>query len=184
MPSCDMKRIVRNDLFLLQACLRDQVVELNAQEDLSLVVEIGGELLGDRIEILMLMQRLAKELSQLGINRVWIVVAKKPRLESISSSRSSPSTRAKAAKTLMRVGSRFGLSATVRGLRISRRTILRPVALALAAKQKEPFEPTLSAAGRLLSDYCHRYRLSLARPSFQRRVASRRDLRIISSLPL
>src|SRR5262245_21646425 len=38
----------------------------------------------------------------------------------------------------MSVGSRLGLSATVRGLRMRRRTILRPAALARAAKRKRP----------------------------------------------
>ena len=70
--------IVRDDLFLLQACLGDQVVKLNAEEDLSFVIEVGRELLSDRVEVLMLVQRLAKELSQLGINRVGIVIAQKP----------------------------------------------------------------------------------------------------------
>jgi hypothetical protein len=39
---------------------------------------------------------------------------------------------------LIRVGSRLGLSATVRGFRITRRIILRPAARALAARRKSP----------------------------------------------
>ena len=69
------ERIVGDDLFLLQAGLGNQVVELDSQKNLSLVFEVGGELLSDGVEVLVLVQRIAKKLPQFGINGVRIVVA-------------------------------------------------------------------------------------------------------------
>ena len=154
------ERIIGDDLFLLQPGLRDQVVKLHAEHDLALVVELGGELLGHRIEILLLVKRLAKELSQFGVNGFRIVVAQKAQagvdflLEELSLHPREGREHLDERRQQIRA---FGDRA-----RLAHQPAHHPATASprSGGQKKKPFEPTLSAAGRLLSDNCHRYRLS------------------------
>jgi hypothetical protein len=71
------ERVERDDLFLLQTGLRDQVIKLNAEHDLAFSAQLGAELLRHRREVLLLVQRLPEQLSQLRVNRFWIIVTQK-----------------------------------------------------------------------------------------------------------
>jgi hypothetical protein len=61
-------------LLLLKSRLGDQIIELHPEEDLTLVVQVCGELLRDGVEVLVFVQRLSEEFTQLGIDGVWIIV--------------------------------------------------------------------------------------------------------------
>ena len=71
------ERVERDDLFLLQAGLRDQIIELNPEHDLAFSAQLRAELLRHRREVLLLVQRLPEQLSQLGVNRFRIIVTQK-----------------------------------------------------------------------------------------------------------
>ena len=71
------ERIKGDNLFLLEARLRNQIVKLDAQHDLAIGAELRGKFLRHRAEILLLIKRLAEKLAQLGINSFRIIVAKK-----------------------------------------------------------------------------------------------------------
>ena len=71
------ERVERDDLFLLQTGLRDQIIKLDAEHDLAFSAQLDAELLRHRCEVLLLVQRLPEQLSQLGVNRFWIIVTQK-----------------------------------------------------------------------------------------------------------
>ena len=71
------ERIERDDLFLLQSRLRNQIIKLNAEHDLALRAELRGEFLRHRAEVLLLVKRLPEKFAQLGINRFRIIVTQK-----------------------------------------------------------------------------------------------------------
>ena len=68
------ERIERHHLFLFQAGLRDQVVELHAQHDLAFGAQLNAKLLCHCSEVLLLVKRLSEQLSQLGVNRLRVIV--------------------------------------------------------------------------------------------------------------
>ena len=74
-PELRHERVEGDDLVLFQAGLRNQIVELDPEHDLAIRAERGGELLRHRGEILLLVERLAEEHPQLGINGFRIIVA-------------------------------------------------------------------------------------------------------------
>ena len=73
------ERVKRDDLFLLQARLRNQIVKLHAEHDLAIGAELGRQLLRHRGEILLLVKRLPEELAQLRVDRFRIIVTKEPK---------------------------------------------------------------------------------------------------------
>ena len=70
------ERIERHHLFLLQTSLRNQVVKLHSEHDLAFGAQLCAQFLRHHSEVLLLVKRLPKQLSQLGVNRLWIIVAK------------------------------------------------------------------------------------------------------------
>ena len=52
------ERIERHDLFLLQTGLRNQVVQLNSEHDLTIRAKLRAELLRHRSQVLLLVKRL------------------------------------------------------------------------------------------------------------------------------
>ena len=70
--------VERDDLLLLQPRLRDQIVKLHAEHDLAIGAELCGKFLRHRAKVLLLVKRLAKKLTQLGVDGFRIIVAKKP----------------------------------------------------------------------------------------------------------
>jgi hypothetical protein len=52
------ERVERNDLFLLQTGLRDQVVKLNSEHNLAFRAELCAEFLRHRRQVLSLVKRL------------------------------------------------------------------------------------------------------------------------------
>src|SRR5262245_34505379 len=62
-PQLRHKRVVSNHLLLLKASLGDQIIELHPEEDLTLVIQVRGELLRNGIEILVFVERLSEELA-------------------------------------------------------------------------------------------------------------------------
>ena len=77
-PEQGHERIKRDDLFLLQSRLGDQIVKLNAEHDFALGAQLGAELLRHRCQVLLFVKRLTEELAQLGVNGFGIIVAQKP----------------------------------------------------------------------------------------------------------
>src|SRR5437667_3416204 len=71
------ERIEGDYLFLLQTGLGNQVVQLHPEHDLALGAQLRAELLRHGGEVLLLVKRLPKQLSQLGVNRFRIIVAEK-----------------------------------------------------------------------------------------------------------
>ena len=71
------ERVKRDDLFLFQAGLRDQIVELDAEHDLAIGAQRGGQLLRHRGEILLFVKRLPKKHAQLGVDGLRVIVAEK-----------------------------------------------------------------------------------------------------------
>ena len=71
------ERIERDDLFLLQTRLRDEIIQLDPEHDLAFGAQLRTEFLRHGREVLLLVKRLAKQLSQLGVNRFRIVVTQK-----------------------------------------------------------------------------------------------------------
>ena len=74
-PELRHERIVSNYLILLEASLGDQIVELDAEENLPLVAELAGELLRHFVEILLFVKGVPEKPAEFGINRIRIVVA-------------------------------------------------------------------------------------------------------------
>jgi hypothetical protein len=73
------ERVECDDLFLLQTGLRDQIIQLNAEHDLAFGAQLRTEFLRHRREVLLFVQCLPKQLSQFGVNRLWIIVTQKPK---------------------------------------------------------------------------------------------------------
>ena len=73
------ERVKRDDLFLLQARLRNQIVKLHAEHDLAIGAELRRKLLRHRGKVLLLVKRLPKKLAQLRVDRFRIIVAKEPK---------------------------------------------------------------------------------------------------------
>ena len=86
------------------------------------MLSCGAELLRHGREILLLVERLAEELAQLGVNRLRIIVAQEAEARSRFPPRATRRRLSrKLASTWMSNGKRFGPSETLRGLRKARR---------------------------------------------------------------
>ena len=59
------ERVKGNNLFLLQARLRNEVVELNPEHDLAVGTQLRGEFLRHRGQVLLFIKSLAEKLPQL-----------------------------------------------------------------------------------------------------------------------
>lgn len=70
------ERIISDDLVLLESGFGDEVVELDAEENFAFVAELSRQALGHGVEILLFMERVAEEFSQLRVNGIRVVVAK------------------------------------------------------------------------------------------------------------
>ncbi len=73
------ERVKSDDLFLLQARLRNQIVELHSEHDLAIGAELGRQFLRHRGQVLLLVKRLPEELAQLRVDRFRVIVAKEPK---------------------------------------------------------------------------------------------------------
>src|SRR4029450_10745001 len=71
------ERIEGDDLLLFQTGLRDQIVKLNPEHDFALRAQLQAEFLRHRGQALRLIKRLSKQLSQLRVNRLRIIVTQK-----------------------------------------------------------------------------------------------------------
>ena len=67
--------VVGGHLLGLHSRTGDQIVELNSEEDFPVIAQFRGELCRHGTQILLLLQCLAEELAQFGIDSLWIVIA-------------------------------------------------------------------------------------------------------------
>ena len=73
-PQLRHEPVVRNHLLLVEACPRNQVVQLDAQHDFSLRAQLGAQLRRHRRQVMLLIERLAEQFAQLGVHGLRVVV--------------------------------------------------------------------------------------------------------------
>lgn len=152
-PQLRHKRVISNYLFLLKSCLGDQVIELHSQKDLTLVIEIYGELLGNRVEILLFVQGLSEELAQLRIDGVRIIVAEESKAGIDLSFEQLALDSGKRRKHLDERREQIGTLSDC--ARLTHETTHHPAARrpGSGGEKKEAFNPALGASGSRRSDY-------------------------------
>ena len=66
--------VIGYDGFAFQAGPGDEVVELNAEKDFAFVTQAAGQTLSHGVEILLLLQSIAEQLAELGVNGIRVVI--------------------------------------------------------------------------------------------------------------
>ena len=69
--------VIGHDGFAFQPCPGYEVVKLNPKQNLAFVAQATGQTLSHGVEILLLLQRIAEQLAQLGVNGIWVVITQK-----------------------------------------------------------------------------------------------------------
>ena len=69
--------VVGHDGFAFQPCPGDEVVELNPKQNLAFVTQAAGQTLSHGVEVLLLLESIAEQLTQFRVNGIWVVITQK-----------------------------------------------------------------------------------------------------------
>ena len=69
--------VIGHDGFAFQPRPSDEVVELNPKQNLAFITQAAGQTLSHGVEVLLLLQRIAEQLAELGVNGIRVVITQK-----------------------------------------------------------------------------------------------------------
>ena len=69
--------VIGHDGFAFQPRPGDEVIELNPKQNLAFVTQAAGQTLSHGVEILLLLQRIAEQLTQFRVNGIRVVITQK-----------------------------------------------------------------------------------------------------------